>query len=115
MVIIHVHLHLADDVLYDFIKLTGEDPGCEKGGGAVTSGARSQDFFGQFRGHFKEFGAPPPPLDPRLTDKSQHGGMPVQRCLNAGAALELMAITATAPGQRLAFTRPLFSLSMRAY
>ena len=32
--------------------------------------------------------------------------MPVQRCLNAGAALELMAITATAPGQRLAFTPP---------
>ena len=37
--------------------------------------------------------------------KSQHG-TPVQRCLNAGAALELMAITAIAPGQRLAFTRP---------
>ena len=39
----------------------------------------------------------------------------VQRCINAGAALELMAITATAPGQRPAFTRPLFTLSMRAY
>ena len=58
----HVHIHVADDVLYDFIKLTGT---------------------------------------------------PVQRCLNAGAALELMA--ATAPGQSLAFTRPLFTLSMRAY
>ena len=35
----------------------GADPGFEKGGGAVASGARSQDFFGQFRGLFKEFGA----------------------------------------------------------
>ena len=48
------------------------------------------------------------------TDRSQHG-TPVQHCLNAGAALELIAITATAPGQRLAFTHPLFTLSMRAY
>ena len=37
--------------------LSGEDPGFEKGGGAVASGARSQDFFVQFRGLFKEFGA----------------------------------------------------------
>ena len=29
----------------------------QKGGGAGGSGARPQDFFGQFRGHFKEFGA----------------------------------------------------------
>ena len=43
------------------------------------------------------------------TDQSQHG-TPVQCCLNAGAALELMTITATAPGQRLAFTRPFFTL-----
>ena len=48
------------------------------------------------------------------TDQSQHG-TPVQRYLNAGAALELMAITAPAPVQRLAFTHPLFTLSMRAY
>ena len=40
----------------------------------MASGARSQDFFGQFRGFFKEFEAkrggrapPPPLLDPRLT------------------------------------------------
>ena len=32
-------------------------PEFEKGGGAVASGARSQDFFGQFSGLFKEFGA----------------------------------------------------------
>ena len=38
----------------------------------MGSGAHSQDFFGQFKGLFKEFGAkrgghaPPPPLDPRL-------------------------------------------------
>ena len=44
------------------------------------------------------------------TGQSQHG-TPVQHCLNAGAALELMAINATAPGHRLAFTRPLFTLS----
>ena len=49
----------------------GADPGFEKGGTAVASGARSQDFFGQFRGLFKEFrakrgGRVPPPLDPRL-------------------------------------------------
>ena len=67
---IHLHVHVADDVLYDFIKLT-----------AV---------------------------------KSQNG-TPVQRCLNADAALEIMAITASAPGQRLAFTRPLFTLAMWAY
>ena len=48
------------------------------------------------------------------TDQSQHG-TPVERCLNAGAALELMVITASAPGQRLAFTRLLFTLSMRAF
>ena len=36
---------------------SGADPGFEKGGGAVASGARFQDFFGQFRGLFKEFGA----------------------------------------------------------
>ena len=41
--------------------------------------------------------------------------MPAQRCLNAGAALELMAIIGPAPGQRLTFTRPLFTLSTRAY
>ena len=35
--------------------------------------------------------------------------------LPEGAALELMAITATSPGQRLAFTRPFFTLSMRVY
>ena len=46
------------------------------------------------------------------TDQTQHG-TPVQRCLNAGAALKLMAITASVPGQRLAFTRPLVTLSMR--
>ena len=34
----------------------GADPGFKKGGGAVGSGARSQYFFGQFRGLFKEFG-----------------------------------------------------------
>ena len=48
-------------------RVSGVDPGFEKGGGAVASGARSQDFFGQFRGLFKEFGATrggraPPPL-----------------------------------------------------
>ena len=37
--------------------------------------ARSQDFFGQLRGFFNEFGTkrggrPPPPLDPRLPVKS---------------------------------------------
>ena len=43
------------------------DTGFEKGGGAVTSGAPSQHFFGQFRGLFEEFGtkrggrAPPAP------------------------------------------------------
>ena len=37
--------------------MPGADPGFEKGGGAVASGARSQDFSGQFRGLFKEFGA----------------------------------------------------------
>ena len=35
----------------------GADPGIEKGGGAVASGARSQDFFGQFRGLFKKIRA----------------------------------------------------------
>ena len=52
--------------------------------------------------------------DFKKNDQSQHG-TPFQRCLNAGAALELMAIIATAPGQRLAFTSPLFTLSVRAY
>ena len=33
------------------------DPGFEKGGRVVASEAGSQDFFGQFRGLFKEFGA----------------------------------------------------------
>ena len=36
---------------------TGADPGFEKGGGGGGSGARSQDFFSQFRGLLKEFGA----------------------------------------------------------
>ena len=48
------------------------------------------------------------------TDHSQHG-TPAKSSLNAGAALELMAITASAPGQRLTLTHPLFALSMRAY
>ena len=48
------------------------------------------------------------------TDQNQHG-TPVQRCLNAGAALKLIAVTTSAAGQRLAFTRPLFTLSMRAH
>ena len=30
--------------------------------------------------------------------------MSIHRCLNKGAALEVLAITATAPGQRLALT-----------
>ena len=41
----------------------------------MASGACSQDFFGQFRGHFKEFGAKrggrapsAPPLDPCLVN-----------------------------------------------
>ena len=37
--------------------LTGADLGFEKGGGAGGLGARPQDFFGQFRGLFKEIGA----------------------------------------------------------
>ena len=51
---------------------TGADPGFEKGGGAGGSRARPQDFLGQFKGLFKEFGAkrggraPPHPLDPSL-------------------------------------------------
>ena len=36
---------------------------------------------------------------PKGKSRGQHG-TPVQRFLNAGAALELMAIIATAPGQR---------------
>ena len=36
---------------------TGADPGFEKGGAGGGSGARSQDFFSQFRGLLKEFGA----------------------------------------------------------
>ena len=44
----------------------GADPGFGKGEGAGGSGARPQDFFGQFKGLFKEIGAkrggraPPP-------------------------------------------------------
>ena len=34
--------------------ISGADPGFEKGGGAVASGARSENFFGQFRGLFKK-------------------------------------------------------------
>ena len=64
MIILHVLVHVADDVLYHFIKLT-----------KVNTERRS----------------------------------------NAAAALELMAITATAPGQRLALARPVFTLSMQAY
>ena len=50
---------------------SGADPGFGKGGGAVASGARSQDFFSQFSGLFKQFGgkrgwACDPPLNPRL-------------------------------------------------
>ena len=41
--------------LYPF---KGGDPGFEKEGGAGVSRARPQDFFGQFRGLFKQF-APP--------------------------------------------------------
>ena len=55
-----MYIHVAEDILYDVIKLT------------------------------------------KVNKERQ-----VQRCLNAGAALELMAITASAPGQSLAFTRPL--------
>ena len=58
---------------------TGADPGFEKGGGAGGSGSRPQDFFGQFRGLFKVFGAkrvgrapPPPPLVPRLLQAIRH-------------------------------------------
>ena len=56
---------------------SGADPGFEKGGGAVSSGARSQDFFGQFRKLFKEFGAKrggrSPPAPPS-------GSAPANRC-----------------------------------
>ena len=60
---------------------TGADPGFEKGGGAGGSWARPQDFFGQFRGLFKVFGAKrvgrvppcaPPPLVPRLLQSIRH-------------------------------------------
>ena len=55
--------------MYTNIK-AGADPGLEKRGGAGASGARHQDFFGQFRGLFKKFGAKSggrvPPLEPRL-------------------------------------------------
>ena len=40
--------------------------------------------------------------------------MLIQRWLNAGAVLELLAITASAPGQHLALT-PLFTLLMQVY
>ena len=39
------------------VLLSGADPGFEKGGGAGGSGACPRDFFGQFKGLFKEFGA----------------------------------------------------------
>ena len=55
--------------------VSGADPGFEKGG---AQGVRPQDFFGLFRGLFKEFStkrdgrAPPPPLlDPRLGIQQQ--------------------------------------------
>ena len=60
---------------------TGADPGFEKGGGAGGSGARPQDFLGQFRGLFKVFGAKrvgrkppcaPLPLAPRLLQAICH-------------------------------------------
>ena len=38
-------------------EIAGADPGFEKGGRVVASEAGSQDFFGQFRGLFKYFGA----------------------------------------------------------
>ena len=52
-------------------RITGADQGFGKGGGAVASGARSQDFFGQLKRLFIEFGAkrggraPPAPRPPR--------------------------------------------------
>ena len=48
------------------------------------------------------------------TDQSQHETI-FQLCLNAGAALILVAITAHAHVQRLALAHPLFTLSMWAY
>ena len=50
----------------------GQIQDLQKEGAQWLSGAHCQDFCGQFRGLFKEFGAkrgrraPPPPLDPRL-------------------------------------------------
>ena len=35
-------------------RVIGADPGFEKGGGAEGWGGSSQNFFGQFRTHFKE-------------------------------------------------------------
>ena len=53
------------------LALTGADPGFKKGGGAMGSGARCQDFFGQFSRLFKNLGQKgvgvhPPLLDPSL-------------------------------------------------
>ena len=49
------------------LALPGADPGLKKGGGAMGSGARCQDFFGQFSRHLKNLGKKgvgvhPPPL-----------------------------------------------------
>ena len=41
--------------------------------------------------------------------------MLIQRWLNADPALELLAITASAPDQRLAFTHPSLTLSTQVY
>ena len=61
-------------ILALWLWIAGVDPGFE-GGGAVASEARSQDFFGQFWGLFKEFGAkrggraPPSGASPELGQK----------------------------------------------
>ena len=93
----------------DEAKTPEADPGFEKGEGAGGSGASPQDFFDQFRGLFKDFGAkkggrtPPAPPSRSTPD-------PIPKSVTDGAIIFFLSVSLslkllhTSDGTRHLFT-----------